>query len=257
MNYSRVVLAAVVGFLMGSFMATPAQAADVHKQKAVYACAYNGTKGVDEILNGVVKLKSSALRTQGWTGKVGRWLPGTTDRLYVIGRAVAPRPSAESCPQPIGAEPVQPAGESDFSASCTMLFVDYPLNQAPANAPFEYLVDGVSLGENFVGYAFPGQGLHTLTLRVAGQQVDSDEVRILACQGAFSGVSDFSISSTMLFVEAPMNQTPPEANYEYFVDGVSLGVNFEGYAYPGAGKHTLVLKVGPEVVDSDTFTLFG
>ena len=142
-----------------------------------FACTYAGTKGVDETLVGIGKIATTSLREQGWSGKVGRWLPGTVNRTYVVGLApMSPVPTKASCPQPVTAPPpvVPPSGASDFSTSTEMIFVDFPLNQVPADVGFEYFIDGVSLGGNFIGYAYPGRGTHVLTLKVGGVLVDTD-----------------------------------------------------------------------------------
>jgi hypothetical protein len=170
------VIGAVSAMLLG--MSSVAHATKASPRKTAtnaFACTYAGTKGVDETLKGISKISITSLREQGWSGKVARWLPGTVNRTYVVGLApMSPVPTVASCPPAVGAPAVQPAGTSDFSTSTEMIFVDFPLNQVPADVGFEYLIDGVSLGGNFIGYAYPGRGTHVLTLKVGGVLVDTD-----------------------------------------------------------------------------------
>lgn len=271
------VIGAVVSaaLLLGTPNANAAHASKASPRKTatnVYACTYAGTKGVDETLVGIGKIATATLREQGWSGKVGRWLPGTVNRTYVVGLApMSPVPTKASCPKPVTAPPpiVQPAGTSDFNASsCRILFVDYPLNQAPANASFEYYVDGTSLGENRIGNVESlGLGTFTLTLKVAGEQVDSDQFTIWPCPWDYAGSSDYNASSTIiLFVDTPFGLAPANTPFEYVIDGNLLDRddpkgrhlgenrigNVEGL---GIAEHTLALWVGNQLVDVDTFRL--
>ena len=146
-------------------------------------------------------------------------------------------------------------GVSDFSTSSDRIFVDRPLYMTPIGADFEYFIDGVSLGKNFVGYAYPGAGTHVLTLKVSRVLVDTDQFVISPTQTVYAGVSDFSYSSDRVFVDFPLNQQPATASFEYKVDGYPLGENFVGYRFLGPGQHVLELYVGGVLVDTDQFTI--
>lgn len=237
-----------------------------------FACTYAGTKGVDETLVGIGKIATTSLREQGWSGKVARWLPGTVNRTYVVGLApMSPVPTKASCPKPVTAPPpvVPPSGTSDYSASsCRILFIDYPLDQTPVNAPFEYFVDGRGLGENHIGNVESlGLGTFTLTLKVAGEQVDSDQFTIWPCPWDYAGKADYDASSTLyLFVDYPLGRAPANAPFEYIIDGDlmdrsseqgrHLGENYIGNVESlGTAEHTLALWVGDELVDVHTFQL--
>lgn len=140
-----------------------------------------------------------------------------------------------------------PAGTSRYELACESLTLLAPTGVVPQGASYQYYLDGQEIAE---GTHEVTAGQHTLTLKVNGTLVDTDNLSVEECPT--TGTSSYRVACESLTLLEPTGIAPQDADYQYYLDGEAIAL---GTHELEAGEYTLVLKVNGVTVDTDELSI--